>query len=634
MFDNRITHHPGGRFNACGSVRPRGHVFARRAATLVAMLVGVLLLTCVVGVASAQAATYYIAPDGNDGAAGTSTATAWRTFARAWQTLRAGDTLLLLDGTYNQSIAPTVNGTSGAPITVKALNDGKATIDGQGTLKPLNLGDGTGGGNYFVIDGLVMRNGPEHVALVKGSNNVLRRVSVYDANKDVNSQPLLLWGNNNLVEDCLVAGTGRGMVDLYSSSGNTVRRCFVKWSGWDGKNFCGVTWPNSFMIGVYNSSNSTIENSIAYGRGVTGILVQANNSEVTAANNQVLGSISMLMGKNYDGSIWHYGSPTWPVVTRPGPTDNPYGPENCDGHVTSWTWPGQRVGFQLFGQGTLSNNVFRDNLAANNAALGFSYNNPSGGLGGGNTVDHMTLYGNGVDAADSDGGQGNQAVFPPGVTCTNCRIGSATTGDGSGARLGNRYVNRQFTGDPLLPWPMESRAVSELGVSINAIVTSAIEQGGGVVAPIATPTPAAPPASPTPSTAPPSPTPAATSTPVPTSTPAPTELRMALAAAPQVIQRGGTVTIKVAMSSGVAGKPVRITVTDSAATDMQIAPAETTINAPGEAIFKATDRSGKQGDLHVLKFTAQAAGMDTVEQSVTILVDPVPLFLPAIMAGK
>ena len=101
-----------------------------------------------------------------------------------------------------------------------------------------------------------------------------------------------------------------------------------------------------------------------------------------------------------------------------------------------------------------------------------------------------------------------------------------------------------------------------------------------------------------------------------------------------MIRRGGTVTIKVAVSSGVAGKPVRITVTDSAAADLQIAPAETTINAPGEAIFKATDRSGKQGDVHVLKFTAQAAGMNAVEQSVTILVEPVPLFLPAIMAGK
>jgi hypothetical protein len=50
---------------------------------------------------------------------------------------KPGDVLCLADGTYTEAIQPTTDGTAGAPITVRALNDGKATIDGQGQRIPL-----------------------------------------------------------------------------------------------------------------------------------------------------------------------------------------------------------------------------------------------------------------------------------------------------------------------------------------------------------------------------------------------------------------------------------------------------------------------------------------------------------------
>lgn len=431
---------------------------------------------------TATGSTWYISPNGSDTADGRTTTTPWRTFARAWQTVRAGDTLLVMDGTYNQSIAPSLNGTATAPITIRAVNDGKVTIDGQGVRRPVQLGSNNQAvGDWFVIEGLVLRNGTDAVLHVRADNNVFRRVSVYDASTDANSQPLLLWGSNNTVEDCIVGGAGRFMVDVYggggvTASGNTVRRCFVKWSGWDGRNFCGVTWPNGFMMGAYNSSGGTFENNVIYGKGVMGLIVQANTSTASASNNHVLGNLTLLQGKDSDGSVWHYGSPTWPTMTRPGPTDDPYDDTNCDDSVTSWSWAGQRVGLKFFGQGTLANNVFRDNLSADNAALGFHYANPGGGRYSGNVLDHLTIYGNGADAPAADGGKGAQAVFPPGVACTNCRVGSATTGDGSGARLTYRYVNRTLTDQPLLPWPMESRALAELGVSVDGIIEEYTER--------------------------------------------------------------------------------------------------------------------------------------------------------------
>ena len=111
-------------------------------------------------------------------------------------------------------------------------------------------------------------------------------------------------------------------------------------------------------------------------------------------------------------------------------------------------------------------NVYRDNMAVDSAGLGFSANNPGGGRWSGTVIERMTLFGNGSDASSSDGGRGAQAKWPPGVSCAGCRIGTAGSG---GAQL-QRYENRRATGEPLTPWPMNARALSELGVDIDAII--------------------------------------------------------------------------------------------------------------------------------------------------------------------
>ena len=396
--------------------------------------------------------------------------------------LRAGDTLCLRDGVYTETIAPRTNGTAAAPITIKALNDGAVTIDGQGVRKPLNLGEGTGGGNWFVIEGLVLRNGSEHVAIVKAANNVLRRISVYDANTNVNSQTLLIWGSSNTIEDCIVGGSSRFALDIFGGGnvtavGNTVRRCLIVWTAWDGKNFCGIHWLGVYGLGIYNASQNRLENNIVYARTVNGVIVQANSSGVTASNNQVLGNISVMEGRDYDGSIWHYGSPTWPKVTRPQPTSNPYGAP-CDDNVIDWTWPQQRIAYQLFGQGILSNNVFRDNLAADAVGLGFGALNPGGGQYNSNTFDRFTLLNNGAEASASDGGKGAQVKLLAGMTLTNSCISPKPAGwtQGAGARLQTRYVDGVLTSEPLWPWPMQGRAMAELGIDVTAIAQKYIKQ--------------------------------------------------------------------------------------------------------------------------------------------------------------
>ena len=160
-------------------------------------------------------------------------------------------------------------------------------------------------GDWFVVEGFVARNGTlSSIRIEHGNHNVLRRVSAYDVDPDDNSLAIgIVWSDDNLVEDFVAAGTGRYMVNVFTSSGNTLRRGFTMWQQWDGRHFCGVSWPNGNNVGVYNSSNTTVENVIAYGRGLTGIFIQANDDAAVADNNQVLGSMALLQGADYDGSL-------------------------------------------------------------------------------------------------------------------------------------------------------------------------------------------------------------------------------------------------------------------------------------------------------------------------------------------
>jgi hypothetical protein len=76
--------------------------------------------------------------------------------------------------------------------------------------------------------------------------------------------------------------------------------------------------------------------------------------------------------------------------------------------------------------------------------------------------------------------------------------------------MGFRYVDRQLTSQPLLPWPMEERIQRELGVSANAIWNKyASGDKNPLPTPVATPTPQ----------------PSATPTPVVTPTPLPPPVR-------------------------------------------------------------------------------------------------------------
>jgi hypothetical protein len=433
---------------------------------------------------------YYLSPDGDDTLSGHSESQAWKTFDRAWQDLYPGDTLILLDGVYYQSLNPNKrNGEAGKPITIRAKNDGKVIIDGEYKRIPVKLGDTWPGpiGNFFVIEGISARNSSSFVVLITGAHhNILRRVSAYNANTDTNSAVIgVVWesAQHNIIEDCVAAGSGRKMLYTYKGENNIFRRCYADWQEWDGREWHDC-WPWGDGIEIYNGSFNTIENSISYGQNPTwAINVMANDPSAKAIGNKVLGSMAILAGMQNETTPMDWGD------ERPQPTNH-----TC---VRNFNWPSQRVGFMVNGSGEIRDNVLQDIYSWGNAGLGLSFNpgtefhvNTRN-----NIIKRATIFNNGLDNPEGAwpgqfGGVDTDVIqreldkfivedsriekifidwpnYPDGAR-------NMTSLNGEGARLTNRYVDGVLTDQPLWPWPMEDRIQAELGFSVTDFMTKLI----------------------------------------------------------------------------------------------------------------------------------------------------------------
>lgn len=434
--------------------------------------------------------TYYISPFGSDSNSGMTEAQAWATFNHAWPYLYPGDTLIALDGTYYQSIHPTArNGQPGKYITVKAKNDGKVVIDGQYQRLPVELGNAWPGpiGNYFIIDGIVAKNSSWSVYTIAGFNNILRRVSGYNAETDQNAHVFEVTGNYNLIEDAIASGTGRKMAFTYFGQYNVFRRVFAAWQQWDGRTGLAC-WPWGDGIEIYNADNNIIENSITYGKNpvwAMSLVSQGNGSH--AIGNKFLGDMAILAGM-----IDEQTPMTWPS-TRPGPTT-----ETC---VRDFNQGGVESGFNVYeGYAEIRDTLWQDIFAWGNSSFGINWDTELGvyrGSGGhpntgNNNIVRATMFNNGLNQIDGPypgqfGGKNIDALqisLTRFTSIVNSKIDrifinwpnypnpprTLTSMTGEGARLKYRYVDGVMGNVPLWPWPMEQRGLDELGISITNLM--------------------------------------------------------------------------------------------------------------------------------------------------------------------
>src|ERR1051325_7827636 len=145
----------------------------------------IALLMFSLALMQAPAATYYVSTHGKDSNPGTA-AQPFRTITHAYAFAGPGVTILVAPGTYTDytsgwGIHLGASGTADNPIVLRSRVPGAAIIEGR------NASDRNVGiyidGNYNVVDGFVIRNGPKggiSLYLPGGNYNQIRNCNIHN----------------------------------------------------------------------------------------------------------------------------------------------------------------------------------------------------------------------------------------------------------------------------------------------------------------------------------------------------------------------------------------------------------------------------------------------------------------------
>jgi len=273
------------------------------------------------------AATYYISPHGADHNSGTSTESPWATFAHADSRLQPGDTLLIMDGTYDQRIIPTHGGTPAHYITYKAVNYLNAIIAPTTTPTPESRSaidifscPDCGGGwaqpvlGYLAFEGLFVRAWGEQSAIRLSSRDdateatmthhiKIRNCGFYGSAQETNT-PVLELGNNlrdSLIEDVFSFGRGRKAGEAFGCVRITLRRAVLRYDYWEGDSY-KPNDPRTTFSG-YNTHDSIFENIIVIDTAPTPPGYNADRGGFAAAGNETPAAISGSVRNKYLGLI-------------------------------------------------------------------------------------------------------------------------------------------------------------------------------------------------------------------------------------------------------------------------------------------------------------------------------------------
>lgn len=162
----------------------------------------------------------------------------------------AGDTLILMDGTYTETLNPTIAG-----VNIEALNDGAVLFDGEGARQPVTISV-----DNVTIKGINACNSNASVYTVTGDGASLLRCVGWDAADNGNNHIFAVSkGTDILLEDCAGFGVARKIFSISSfASYVTCRRCFGIWQGLTGDNGPTMT----FTVG-YKTYHCVYDHCIA-----------------------------------------------------------------------------------------------------------------------------------------------------------------------------------------------------------------------------------------------------------------------------------------------------------------------------------------------------------------------------------
>jgi F5/8 type C domain len=248
-------------------------------------------------ISETQAAIYYLSTTGSDSGSGGSTSP-WKTFGFAIPKLRAGDTLILKNGTYNSSNAAhaniscasnATNGTASQPITVKAENERQAFLAGDGTVSTIQIWNCS----FWTIEGLRIESAdnpncsfPCDAVYVNKSNNITFRRNIFRFSNRIVGPYLLTFDSStdSLAEENEFYSFHRhALITILGFGRNTYRRNYCNARGYG----ISTGFDNPPCFSAYGGpSNMIFENNIAENSGFG----ENNSGNV---NNRYYGNIAL-----------------------------------------------------------------------------------------------------------------------------------------------------------------------------------------------------------------------------------------------------------------------------------------------------------------------------------------------------
>jgi Protein of unknown function (DUF1565) len=197
----------------------RASAIVRRALLISAVTVApVAVVATFAGVSHAAGATYYVAPNGSDSAAGTQSAP-WKSIAHAQSVATAGDTVYLRGGSYSYTTATTScssqtatvdaitlnkSGSSGSPINYVNYPNEKPVFTFSGMTNNCRIKGFDVTGSYLYLRGIEVTGVRQNNKLnheswgiwISGSNNTFERI---DTHNNMGPGLFIQNGGGNLV---------------------------------------------------------------------------------------------------------------------------------------------------------------------------------------------------------------------------------------------------------------------------------------------------------------------------------------------------------------------------------------------------------------------------------------------------
>lgn len=225
-------------------------------------------------------ATFYLSPAGNDASDGNSPAAPLKSFRAAFERMRAGDELVLLDGVYSVAAGTGVigyhsesggEGASASPLSaqipsgvslerptvVRALNPGNVTVHGM-----LFLGRTFRKDSYIRVQGVTFEGG----GALYNTSHVTVKDCGFHGSFGVGTNDHHQFNDHNLIEDVWIWAKGERIIAInYRSHKNVWRRVVVRGDGC-GKLSCAGPGNPNVGITVYDSSDISLQNVIVLDR--------------------------------------------------------------------------------------------------------------------------------------------------------------------------------------------------------------------------------------------------------------------------------------------------------------------------------------------------------------------------------